>query len=327
MKLAQKMTPLARRAVAILLDKMKDDSNTRVKKGQGLRKERRDFPHKPDERVAKFVLSYMDAFGYLVNELANWSTITKEDITNAITVFQEMFGLEATGNVCIKTVRAMELKRCGCPDIVRPWHVEQIRMKAFADANLCRWQKTGLRYLVTEYLPNITAFNFDAAVAYATNHWSEYANVDITPCETADHPDIIIGCGEGPQSNFDGPGGVLAWSEMPDTLAFKDRTLHVMLDKAEPWVMDPHERGTLLCNVLCHEIGHTLGLSHSTVPSALMAPYYDPSVAEPRENDDLRRIQARYGARKKVIAPAVTISIDGDVPIEVLRNGKPLTCP
>ena len=68
-------------------------------------------------------------------------------------------------------------------------------------------------------------------------------------------------------------------------------------DTDEIWVKNREEKGTLLRNVAAHEIGHILGLSHSSVNSALMAPYYDPNVDRPQQNDDVTRIQQLYGVK------------------------------
>jgi hypothetical protein len=85
-------------------------------------------------------------------------------------------------------------------------------------------------------------------------------------------------------------------------------------DLAETWVSNPQERGVLLFNVACHEFGHMLGLTHSKRKAALMAPYYSPTVAVPQWDDDILRVQARYG--KNTAAPLPPVTPDPGTPTE-----------
>jgi matrix metalloproteinase-14 (membrane-inserted) len=83
-------------------------------------------------------------------------------------------------------------------------------------------------------------------------------------------------------------GGVLAHAFYPTS-----GELH--LDDTEQWV-DSKEEGVDIMTVAAHELGHALGLGHSAVPGALMAPYYqgyDPEFTLPQ--DDIDAIQSLYG--------------------------------
>lgn len=289
-------TRMNRKAVDLLMGQMEKATHKRaLAKSQ-------DQPHHPDERVARFALSYLDAFGYLTQELAQWTDISGPDIIAAIKAFQGFFGLPKNGEMCVKTVRAMEMLRCRCPDIVRPWHTAQREMQMVADTALPRWQKTGITYRIRDYLPGISKSDFESAVFQAFQNWTRYGNIDVRPAAANDlTPDIIISTGQGPQSNFDGPGGVLAWAYLPSGTA--DTQLLMEFDLAETWTIDAAARGTLVANVACHEFGHLLGLSHSVIQGALMAPYYNASIAVPQLKDDVTRFQVRYGVRAQDPTP------------------------
>ncbi|KAK2706176.1 hypothetical protein QYM36_016271 [Artemia franciscana] len=66
---------------------------------------------------------------------------------------------------------------------------------------------------------------------------------------------------------FDGPGGTLAHA-FPTILG---RDAH--FDDTETWTINSYE-GTNLYQVAAQEFGHSLGLEHSRIRSALMAPFY-----------------------------------------------------
>ena len=53
--------------------------------------------------------------------------------------------------------------------------------------------------------------------------------------------------------------------------------------------------GTSLLYVAVHEFGHALGLYHSDVNDAVMAPFYDEGLAATLRQDDIAGIQAIYG--------------------------------
>jgi len=250
--------------------------------------------YEPDERVANFSLSYLDAFGYLKNELEKWKDITLGDIVEAVKDFQGMFGLRKSGQVCVKTVRAMEMPRCGCPDHVRPWQ-NYAAVRNFARANLAKWQKDNLKYGIQDYLPGLSKPDFESIIYQSFQAWCRYGHVQVEPVRMNERPDIIIATGRGRQSNFDGPGGTLAWAYLPNG---NDQQLTMKFDLDETWTQDPTMRGVLLDAVAKHEFGHLFGLDHSRVQQALMAAYYNPAVRNPQQNDDIPRFQARYGVKQ-----------------------------
>ena len=92
---------------------------------------------------------------------------------------------------------------------------------------------------------------------------------------------------------FDGAGGTLAHAYFPQF----GGDVHV--DDTEYWTIGEY-KGTNLLQTMVHELGHSLGLSHSDVRDAIMAPFYrgwDPNFK--LSADDKRAIQALYGKKVK----------------------------
>lgn len=264
-----------------------------------------------DERPLRQALGYLDFFGYLSQSLPGWSDISLGDIIDAIKKFQGMFGLGDSGNLTPQTLRVMTQSRCGHPDFVRPDNVEALRLQSFADSNLARWQKTALTYCITDYLPNLSKTDFETLVGSAFGSWMQYANIHVART-TDPNADIIISTGQGANDQFDGPGGTLAWAYLPSG---NDSQLLMKFDLDEHWLLTPNQQGILILNVATHEFGHLLGLTHSKVQSALMAPYYNQSISAPQQNDDIPRIQARYGP--PVATPPAPSPDPAPVPVPV----------
>jgi len=126
-----------------------------------------------------------------------------------------------------------------------------------------------------------TAFNLWQDASFLTFEQSPTGKVDIEiSFERDEHGDGIP---------FDGPGGVLAHAFYPSY----GGGIHI--DDTEFWTIDSSE-GTNLLQAITHQLGHSLGLSHSDVRSAIMAPFnrdWDPNLK--LDKDDVKAIQALYG--------------------------------
>jgi hypothetical protein len=253
----------------------------------------RGMDSKPGEVEARFGLSYLNAFGYLKDELSQWKDINLGDIVEAVKQFQGMFGQRRDGKFTHATVRAMQKPRCGMPDVLREHLSQHARVRNWARGMLAAWKKRGLRYGIVAYVGGIDKSVQKGIIQAAYDDWCRVANIGVV--ETSNNEaDIVIGTGQGQKDNFDGPSGVLAWAYLPDG---NDQQLQMRFDLDETWVTDPGQRGILLKNVATHEFGHTLGLDHSKVQQALMAPFYAVGITSPQQNDDIPRIVARYGQR------------------------------
>lgn len=250
----------------------------------------------------KFAVDYLSFFGYLgVYLLRN---LTVEDLKAAVKLFQRTFGLKADGVAGPKTLTAMHYPRCGCPDFIdeeKPEHVAYMHMREIAQENQQKWLKTELTYVIDGYVTGIAKKKQEEIIAEAFKSWTDVAGITICQCpkKSAKTADILIGVGKGKQHQFDGQGGTLAWAYLPQG---KNRQLRMRFDLAEIWVPHQYDRGVWMLPVAAHEAGHLLGLDHSKVKEALMAPYYNPFVSSPQLNDDIHKVQQLYGKPRNAAA-------------------------
>lgn len=148
-----------------------------------------------------------------------------------------------------------------------------------AAARMARWTKRRVSWTVTGLIPPFTREALLPIYAAACRQWSEVCGLELVYTDGASGADIVMGSGF-----IDGPGKVLAWSELPDG---SDRPLQQRYDTHESW------DETMALGVACHELGHAIGLSHGPT-GALMAPYFTRSVLRPQDWDR-RQVVDRYG--------------------------------
>ncbi|XP_035697730.1 matrix metalloproteinase-16-like [Branchiostoma floridae] len=163
-----------------------------------------------------------------------------------------------------------------------------------------RWHKTDLSYRISYYTADLTREEVDTAIADAFSVWESVSSLRFI--RTFGHPDIdlsfVYGEHFGDAEPFDGPssgtgGGNLAHAFPPDIESELRGDVH--FDDAEKWTMDKTE-GINLFQLAVHEIGHSLGLSHSRQHNSVMYPYYLGLRRHFRlHRDDIRDIQQLYG--------------------------------
>ncbi|XP_072765543.1 matrix metalloproteinase-14-like isoform X2 [Anoplolepis gracilipes] len=240
------------------------------------------------------VANYLAKYGYLppINP-ENGAFLSEEKVKLAIEEFQAFAGINITGEMNEETAKLMATPRCGVKDKVGP--AADGRSKRYALQG-SRWRTKNLTYKISKYPTGLNKQEVDKEIAKAFGVWSSATDLTFTRKAGHDnvHIEIRFEVGEhGDGDPFDGPGGTLAHAYFP----VYGGDAH--FDDSERWSIRSY-RGTNLFQVAAHEFGHSLGLSHSDVKSALMAPFYrgyDPSFV--LDQDDIDGIQALYGEKTK----------------------------
>lgn len=235
-----------------------------------------------------------------------------DEITaEALRRFQRFNNLPETGQLDEATAKRMNQPRCGCPDVLE-----------FATSGR-KWSTNNLRYAFQNFTADLPNAAIIGAIEQAIALWAAETPLRLTRVAISASPEIIIRFVTGDHSDgspFDGPGGVLAHAFFPPTPPNPPTAIQgdTHFDDAETWTVTiPPAAATFdLVTVAAHEFGHALGLGHSSVSGALMAPFYS-GPQRFLHSDDIAGIQSLYGGY--TIAHAMWIH-GTDIKVELEGN-------
>ncbi|ESN96717.1 hypothetical protein HELRODRAFT_134536, partial [Helobdella robusta] len=191
-----------------------------------------------------------------------------------------------------RTKNVLMRPRCQFPDIIQTSE----RSKRFS--TLGKWAKTTLTYVINSY-PTYPSdingrYDVEQLLAQSFKDWASVSRLSFQQSSNNSTADIQIGFykrDHGDGFSFDGMFGILAHAFVPEygKLHFDDDEMWSRVDKGfNLFLMN-------LRQVATHEIGHLLGLGHSSVPKTVMYPFHYYTSNFMLTDDDIKGIETIYG--------------------------------
>ncbi|MEI6563380.1 MAG: matrixin family metalloprotease [bacterium] len=156
-----------------------------------------------------------------------------------------------------------------------------------------------LKYYFANDTTKLSAKVARQAVRDQMAKWAAVAAITFNETTVREQPfsiDIAWYRGDhGDGSPFDGPYGVLAHAFFPNDINPEPIAGDLHFDEDETWSIGS-AGGIDIQYVALHELGHSLGMGHSSDPTAVMFPFYDGTQAAVLQKDDINGILTLYGA-------------------------------
>jgi len=270
--------------------------------------------HDVNEEIRKAQM-YLARFGYL--EPGREHNGLRDDQTAmGIAKLQETFGLPVTGELDEATAVFMNRPRCGVPDNFPLAGRGMCCPSANFAVSGCSYhaQARTLTYAFTALSSDLQSADQLRAVQAAFATWQTEIPIDFQLLAPNFSPRFRIGWAQGAHgdgADFDGVGNTLAHAFFPPPCG-GSHAGDFHFDDAETWA-DAAGGGVFdIESVALHEIGHLLGLEHTSIAGSVMFPTYQGQVRT-LQSDDIAGIRSLYGRRGPVMQALVHLQGIADV--------------
>ncbi|KAI3889869.1 hypothetical protein MKW92_033465 [Papaver armeniacum] len=241
---------------------------------------------------------YFHRFGYLPD--TNFTDVFDEQFESAVTLYQSKLGLPMSGRVDSATLSQVMSPRCGVPDNDDHNKLRHTTKHYSLITGRPTWNHSTVPLMLTyALLPEhiihyIKLSDIRVAIKQAFSRWSSVIPVNFIETQDYIHANITIGFYYGDHGDRI-PFRILALASGPRSGAY----LH--FNAAHTWAVDfnseKSENAFDLETTAVHEIGHLLGLNHTSISEAIMWPHIGPRTKHVElALDDVNGAQALYGA-------------------------------
>ncbi|KZV31251.1 Metalloendoprotein 1 precursor [Dorcoceras hygrometricum] len=227
--------------------------------------------------------------GYLgPNNLGNENSFD-QPLEHAIIKYQEFYKLNITGVVDISTITSLRKPRCGYPDFFNP-QAHSKSLYAFYPGNP-KWGKTKLWCYIVQTTPDA----YRPAIYRALAAWQQVSPFRF-PMVKNNFPNIKFSFEVGAHGECE-PFYADTWkiAHISKPPGGEDGEVEVHFNGCKRWSPDGDPDALDIETTATHEMGHALGLEHSTVEDAIMFPHIGEGVKKGIHADDIEGIRALYG--------------------------------
>ncbi|KAI4314267.1 hypothetical protein L6164_027193 [Bauhinia variegata] len=263
---------------------------------------------------------FLDLLGYVNPVLGLIDDVFDVAFELAVKSYQTTYSLNSTGALDFDTLQHMSYPRCGVADIVN-------NKTTINTVDPNHWWIEGKTEFTYGFLPNTSMLNgiadddIRALIKDAFSKWSNITMLNFTESKY-NVSDIVIVFTE-----LDGKGAVVGGSDGNSTVHFG----YFYVDKEEQWVLpgeNKTEEAIDLESVVIHQIGHLLGLEHSTAEDSVMYPSILPSNESKLNfaDNDIERIQKLYPRPSSPPSPAPAPASQGHSSPTTASGGVGLGC-